>query len=61
MHFLRTITFVAVITVGVNGMAPQRQVLVTYPQEAPQSDLDEYKSSIQAAGGQILHDFNLFK
>ena len=61
MRFIRVIALVGIIAVGVNGLAPQRQVLVTYPNEAPQSDLDDCKNSIEAAGGQILHEFNLFK
>ena len=50
-----------VLAVGVNGLAPQQQYLITYPKDAPQSDLDDYKHAIAAAGGQILHEYELIK
>ena len=46
---------------GVNGLAPQQQYLITYPKDAPQSDLEDYKHAIAAAGGQILHEYELIK
>lgn len=49
------------MALGVNGLAPQQQYLVTYPKDAPQSDLDDYKHAIKAAGGQILHEYELIK
>ena len=50
-----------VMAMGVNGIAPQQQYLITYPKDAPQSDLDDYKNAIAAAGGQILHEYELIK
>ena len=61
MCFSNLLVILGVIAATVNGLAPQRQVLVTYPQEAPLSDLNDYKSAITSTGGQILHEFNLFK
>ncbi len=61
MLLLRSLVLAGVVTVGVNGLAPQRQVLVTYPDKAPQSDLNDYKDAIKAGGGGILHEFSLFK
>lgn len=46
---------------GVRGLTPQRQYLITYPKDAPQSDLDDYKHAIMAAGGQVLHEYELIK
>ena len=34
---------------GVSGLAPQRQVLVTYPNDTPESTLDNAKDTIRAA------------
>ena len=50
-----------ILVMGVNGLAPQQQYLITYPKDAPQSDLDDYKHAIVAAGGQILHEYELIK
>ena len=49
------------LAMGVNGLVPQQQYLITYPKDAPQSDLDDYKHAITAAGGQILHEYELIK
>ena len=51
----------SILAVCVNGLAPQQQYLITYPKEAPQSDLDDYKNAINAAGGEILHEYELIK
>ena len=61
MYILKLLAIVSAIALGVNAMAPQRQVLITYPQEAPESDVKEYKNAIVDAGGNILHEFSLFK
>ena len=50
-----------ILAICVNGLAPQQQYLITYPKDAPQSDLDDYKNAINAAGGQILHEYELIK
>ena len=39
----------AAVTVGVSGLAPQRQVLVTYPKDTPESTIDSAKDAIRAA------------
>lgn len=49
------------LALAVNGLAPRQQYLITYPKDAPQSDLDDYKSAITAAGGEILHEYELIK
>lgn len=46
---------------GINGLAPQQQYLITYPKDAPKSDLEDYKHAIAAAGGEILHEYELIK
>lgn len=61
MNILTLLAFLCLLAFGVNGLEPQRQVLITYPNDAPQSDLDEYKDAIEAAGGVVLHEFELIK
>ena len=61
MYILKLVAVLSAIALSVNGLAPQRQVLVTYPQGAPESDVNEYKTAITDAGGRILHEFSLFK
>lgn len=55
------LAFLGALTLGVNGLAAQRQVLITYPSDTPQATLNDYRSAIVAAGGEILHEFNLIK
>ena len=55
------LAFLGALAIGVNGLAPQRQVLITYPSDTPQATLNEYRNAIVAAGGEILHEFNLIK
>lgn len=54
-------TLLGTLVLAVHGLAPQQQYLITYPKDAPQSDLDDYKHAITAAGGQILHEYELIK
>lgn len=61
MKFLSGLAVLGLFIVGGNGLESQRQVLITYPNDAPQSDLNEYKDAIQAAGGVVLHEFELIK
>ena len=55
------LVLLGVLTIGTHGLAPQQQYLITYPKDAPQSDLEDYKHAITAAGGQILHEYELIK
>ena len=61
MKFQALLLLLGVVAVGVNGLAPQQQYLVTYPKDAPQSDVEDCKHAIAAAGGQILHEYELIK
>lgn len=61
MKFQTALLFLGVVATGVNALAPQQQYLITYPKDAPQSDLEDYKHAISAAGGQILHEYELIK
>lgn len=62
MNLITFFTLLGLLVCYVNGLkAPQRQVLITYPNEAPQAELDDYKHAIEAAGGVVLHEFQLMK
>jgi len=61
MQLSQLCALVGAFAISVSGLAPQRQVLITYPSDTPQSDLNDYKSAIAAAGGEVLHEFELIK
>ena len=61
MNLVWFLGFLGAFATGVKGLAPQRQVLITYPSDTPQATLNDYRSAIIAAGGEILHEFNLIK
>ncbi len=61
MNLIWLLALLGAFATGVKGLAPQRQVLITYPSDTPQATLNEYRSAILAAGGEILHEFNLIK
>ena len=49
MHLTRIVTLMGMGVVAVAGMVTQKQVLITYPHETPQSELNEFKAAIQSA------------
>lgn len=49
MRITTIFVLLAATAVGVSGLAPQRQVLVTYPKDTPESAIDSAKDSIRAA------------
>jgi hypothetical protein len=61
MNLIILLSFLGLLVFGVTAQESQRQVLITYPNDAPQSDLNEYKNAIEAAGGVVLHEFELIK
>lgn len=38
--------------------SPQRSVIVSYPDDTPDSVLDEAKSAVKQAGGMIIHEYS---
>lgn len=61
MNLVWFLALIGALAISVRGLAPQRQVLITYPSDTPQATLNDYRSAIIAAGGEILHEFNLIK
>ncbi|KAI9880473.1 MAG: hypothetical protein M1830_002825 [Pleopsidium flavum] len=52
---------IAICAVAVLGAAPQKSVVVSYPQDTPDSVLTQAKDAIKAAGGMITHEYQLIK
>ncbi len=43
------------------AIAPQKAVIVTYPEDTPDSVMDQAKDTIRKAGGMITHEYKLIK
>jgi Mrp family chromosome partitioning ATPase len=43
------------------AIAPQKAVVVTYPEDTPDSVMDQAKDTIRKAGGIITHDYKIIK
>ncbi|KAL9124446.1 MAG: hypothetical protein Q9217_006220 [Psora testacea] len=56
MQLGKTLGILSLGATAIAGLA-QKQVLITYPNDTPQSALESYRSAIQSAGGQILHEY----
>ncbi|MCJ1368401.1 hypothetical protein MMC16_007543 [Acarospora aff. strigata] len=51
----------AIFASAVQGVAPQKAVVITYPQDTPDSVLEQAKDAFKAAGGVITHEYLLIK
>jgi hypothetical protein len=51
----------ACVTFALAATQPQKAVLITYPDNTPESILDQAKDAIKAAGGIITHEYKLIK
>jgi len=49
MQLLRLCGLLALVAVGIQEVAPQKQVLITFPKDTPQSTLDTYRTAITSA------------
>jgi hypothetical protein len=49
------------ITVVLAAAQPQKAVIVSYPNDTPDSIVDQAKDAIIAAGGIITHEYKLIK
>ncbi len=50
------------IAVGVlSAIVPQKAVIVTYPENTPNSVVDQAMEAITLAGGMITHEYKLIK
>ena len=48
MKLTQVILSAALVAVGVSGLAPERQVFITYPKDTPKATLDDARSNIVA-------------
>jgi hypothetical protein len=56
-------SYFAILLSAVNVLAltPQKAVVVTYPENTPDSVMDQAKQAIINAGGMITHEYKLIK
>jgi hypothetical protein len=58
---LAILSILAFITVAMAVVQPQKAVIVSYPNDTPDSIVDQAKDAILAAGGVITHEYKLIK
>ncbi|KAI9048118.1 hypothetical protein LZ554_007913 [Drepanopeziza brunnea f. sp. 'monogermtubi'] len=51
----------ALVAVAAAVTSPLKSVIVSYPDNTPDSVLNQAKSAIKTAGGFITHEYHLFK
>jgi Mrp family chromosome partitioning ATPase len=56
-----TFLLVCLFALTAIAVAPQKAVIVTYPENTPDSVLDQAKDAIRKAGGMITHDYKLIR
>ncbi|MCJ1257688.1 hypothetical protein MMC24_005514 [Lignoscripta atroalba] len=61
MKFSIVTLLLALFTLAATGRAPQKQVIVSYPKDTPETILHQAKAAIEAAGGVITHEYELIK
>lgn len=54
-------TLAAVLAVASGAVQPQKQFIVSYPDETPGSVVEAAMNEIKAAGGIITHEYKIFK
>jgi hypothetical protein len=55
------LSILALAAVALSVQLPQKAVIVSYPDNTPDSVLDKAKEAIKAAGGMITHEYKLIK
>jgi hypothetical protein len=58
---LAILSILAFITVAMSVAQPQKAVIISYPNDTPDSIVDQAKDAILAAGGVITHEYKLIK
>jgi hypothetical protein len=58
---LAIISALAMSAVVLGAQLPQKAVIVSYPNDTPDSVLNQAKDAIKAAGGMITHEYKLIK
>jgi len=55
------LSILAFITVAMSAAQPQKAVIISYPNDTPDSIIDQAKDAVLAAGGVITHEYKLIK
>jgi hypothetical protein len=58
---LHILSLFALIALALGARMPQKQVIVSYPDNTPDSVLDKAKDAIKEAGGIITHEYKIIK
>lgn len=59
---LTTLLFSVVLAMGASAFTqPQKSVIVSYPEDTPQSVLDKAMAAIKDGGGIVTHEYTLFQ
>ncbi|TGO66619.1 hypothetical protein BOTNAR_0057g00020 [Botryotinia narcissicola] len=67
MLFITKFTSLALLTIsllaipGLSTAAPQKSVIVSYPDDTPNDVVQQAMDAIKKAGGTITHEYNLIK
>jgi len=56
-----TLSLLALITFVMATPQPQKNIIVSYPDETPDSVVQQAKDAIISAGGTITHEYKLIK
>ncbi|KAF2792153.1 hypothetical protein K505DRAFT_308170 [Melanomma pulvis-pyrius CBS 109.77] len=61
MRFAFFSFLLALVTASAMAVAPHKSVIISYPNDTPQSVVDDAMESIEKAGGKITHKYNIIK
>lgn len=61
MKLFSLLPVLALASVTMAVVQPQKSVIVSYPDNTPDSVVDQAKDAIKAAGGFITHEYKLIK
>ncbi|KAK1055731.1 hypothetical protein LTR74_015442 [Friedmanniomyces endolithicus] len=61
MRFTLSFLLLALFAALCLAATPQKQVIISYPEDTPQYILDQAKAEIIKAGGMVEHEFSLIK
>ena len=62
MHFLtHFLALFALFFLSATALKQENQILISFPKDAPQSDVDKAMELLREAGGVIKHEYKLIK
>ncbi|MCJ1477355.1 hypothetical protein MMC13_006026 [Lambiella insularis] len=61
MKFYILSILMSLLVLSASAALPKKQVIITYPNNTPDSVLDEAKVAITSAGGIITHEYELIR